>query len=170
MPATFTILESPWELQNAAVEACCHSFNVGNLLLQEEAQLVRAVVRFMLFRQAQKPGVPVKREELSKLILSNYANQRMTPRLTGYILRKADAKFVEAFGMEMAEISTKVQGRQGEPLLPSFLLAADLLREDMVGAHAPILKRESFISHDAPPSGTLSSNDFENTGWNIQRG
>lgn len=62
-------------------------------------------MRFMLFRQMQKPGTPVKRDELSKLIPSTYKSQRIH-QLNKTVIQKAQAKFPLVFGMEMKEVTT----------------------------------------------------------------
>ena len=74
--------------------------------MQEENKLVRAVMRYMLFRQMQKPGVPVKREDLSKLIPSTYKSQRIHS-LGRLVIQQAQAQFPRLFGMEMKEVDIR---------------------------------------------------------------
>lgn len=81
--------------------------------------MVRRVMRFMIFRQRQKPDVPVKREELTKIMLHSYKGQK-TGKLTTNILRLAAAKFPPIFGMEMKEITLKTQTKHGARLAPPF--------------------------------------------------
>ena len=82
-------------------------------LVQEKNKLVRSVMRFMLFRQQQKPGVPVKREELMKMVLADYKTG-MKSRLGNYVIQQAMASFPAIFGLEMKEVATKVMSKQGE--------------------------------------------------------
>ena len=80
------------------------------LSVQEEDQLVRIVMRFMLFRQMQKPGIPVKRDELGKVIPSTYKSQKIH-NLFRVVVTKAQERFPPTFGMEMREVG----GQQGMP-------------------------------------------------------
>ena len=70
-------------------------------------------MRFMLFRQQQKPGVPVKRDELTKLVLAGYKTGAKS-RLGNFVIQQAMARFPAVFGMEMKEVATKVMTKQGE--------------------------------------------------------
>ena len=74
---------------------------------------MRSIIRFMIFRQQQKPDVPVKRDEVTKLILSNYRGQRVNKQLIPHILKLVAAKFPTALGMEMKEITLKTQTKLG---------------------------------------------------------
>ena len=60
---------APWA-QHAESLVCYEA--IPGLNAQEGDQLVAAVIRHMLFRQHQKPDQPVRREELNKIIQSNY--------------------------------------------------------------------------------------------------
>lgn len=67
---------------------------------QEAEKLVAQVMRHMLFRQHAEPGVPVRREELVKIVSATYKHKR----LPGYVIVRAQAKFVDIFGYEMKEL------------------------------------------------------------------
>jgi len=65
---------------------------------QETDKLVREVMRFLIFRQSAKPGVPVPRGDISKIT----ATQR---RANGsYIIQLAQERFSRCMGLELKEI------------------------------------------------------------------
>eukprot|EP00249_Psilotum_nudum_P010286 c22451_g1_i1 orf=348-974(-) len=57
-------------------------------------------MRYMLFKNYQQPGVPVRREELTQLITKNYKAKN----LPNTVIQKAQLKFARIFGYEMREI------------------------------------------------------------------
>lgn len=78
-------------------------------------QLMAPVMRYMLFRQHQKPDQLVRRDELSKLIQSNYKDgAKRGGNLGTYVISQAQAKFPVIFGLEMkmVEVSgTRAAGK-----------------------------------------------------------
>lgn len=73
-----------------------------------------AVMRYMLFRQHQKPDQLVRREELSKLIQSrNKDGGKRAGNLGTYIIANAQARFPVIFGMEMKMVETMPANRAG---------------------------------------------------------
>ncbi|KAH9301723.1 hypothetical protein KI387_013306 [Taxus chinensis] len=70
------------------------------LALQERDKLVAEMMRFMLFKNHQHPGVPVKREELTQIVTKNY-RQRNLPNLA---ILQAQKQFASIFGYEMKEL------------------------------------------------------------------
>ena len=50
-----------------------------SVTMQEKEQLIGAVMRYMLFRQKQKPDQPVRREELAKTFQVDIAPLLLTP-------------------------------------------------------------------------------------------
>lgn len=70
-------------------------------------------MRFLIFRQQQRPGVPVRREELTKIVLREYKGQRVT-KLSSRILALAAARFPRAFGMELKEVTLKTHTKHGQ--------------------------------------------------------
>jgi hypothetical protein len=79
--------------------------------LQEKEQGVAAVMRFMLFRQQQKPDMPVKREELAKV---TQAVAKRAGNLTSYAIAHAKARFATAFGMELKCVELMPGSRPGK--------------------------------------------------------
>eukprot|EP00252_Welwitschia_mirabilis_P021710 TRINITY_DN5646_c0_g1_i1.p1 TRINITY_DN5646_c0_g1~~TRINITY_DN5646_c0_g1_i1.p1 ORF type:complete len:238 (-),score=45.57 TRINITY_DN5646_c0_g1_i1:313-1026(-) len=67
---------------------------------EECDKLVADVMRFMLFKNHQHPGVPVRREELTQIITKTY-KQRNLP---SEIISQAQKKFASIFGYEMKEL------------------------------------------------------------------
>lgn len=68
---------------------------------QKADRLVAQVVRHMLFRHHGEPGVPVRREDLVKIVLANYRQRRQLP---GHIVVRAQARLADVFGYEMREL------------------------------------------------------------------
>ena len=82
--------------------------------VKEEAKLVRNVMRYLLFHQHQKPGVPVKRQDLTTIIMKSYKGSSRMKKLGTLIIKKAQADFASKFGMELKEISSQVHTRHGK--------------------------------------------------------
>ncbi|KAH9539347.1 hypothetical protein CY35_15G053400 [Sphagnum magellanicum] len=66
-------------------------------------KLTAEVVRYMLFKAHKQPDVPVKREELTRLVTDNHPN-RSYP---GVVISNAQEKLKSIFGLEMVEIHRK---------------------------------------------------------------
>lgn len=86
-----------------------------------------SVMRYMLFRQHQKPDQLVRRDELSKLIQSNYKDGgKRGGNLGTYVIAHAQAKFPVIFGLEMkmVEVSgTRAAGKgKGELCLANITI------------------------------------------------
>lgn len=64
--------------------------------------LVRLVVRYMIFANSERPGVPISRAEVSRIISENLAskNKNVGP----LVIACAQAKLAENFGLEMVEL------------------------------------------------------------------
>ncbi|XP_057865976.2 uncharacterized protein LOC131073519 [Cryptomeria japonica] len=71
-----------------------------NVSAEERDKLVAEMMRFMLFKNHQHPGVPVRREELTQIVTKNY-RQRNLPNL---VINQAQKKFASIFGYEMKEL------------------------------------------------------------------
>jgi hypothetical protein len=72
----------------------------ADISTEERDKLVAELMRYMLFKIHQHPGVPVKREELTQLITKNY-RQRNLPAV---VITQAQKKFASIFGYEMKEL------------------------------------------------------------------
>ncbi|BBN03536.1 hypothetical protein MPTK1_2g24280 [Marchantia polymorpha subsp. ruderalis] len=66
---------------------------------EETNKLVAEVMRHMLFKNYQQPGVPVSRVELTGIITKTY-KQRY---LSSHVISMAQKKLLEIFGLEMKE-------------------------------------------------------------------
>ncbi|XP_024516673.1 uncharacterized protein LOC112341185 [Selaginella moellendorffii] len=113
--------------------------------------LVAEVVRHMLFRNFQQPGVPVRREELNQIVTRSYKQQR---GLSGVVIDRARKKIASVFGMEMHELHKLPRqhsargggaGSQGASSEPS--------REYFVKSTVPLEARREFV--DAPSAVAL---------------
>jgi hypothetical protein len=67
--------------------------------------LVRLVVRHVIFSNTEKPGVPIPRNELTKLVADNSATFSKRAGLPSLIITIAQAKLAECFGMELVELT-----------------------------------------------------------------
>lgn len=74
---------------------------------------MRSIMRYMLFLQHQKPGVPAKRQDLITIIMKGYRGSAKMKKLGGLIIKKAQAEFVKICGMEMKEVTPQLHSRQG---------------------------------------------------------
>ena len=63
-------------------------------------------MRHMLFNQQKKNAVPVKRQELTNIILKNNKGGKAAKTLGNRIIRQAAWQFVKLMGIEMKEIET----------------------------------------------------------------
>jgi len=72
----------------------------ADISTEERDKLVAEMMRCMLFKIHQHPGVPVRREELTQLVTKNY-RQRNLPAV---VITQAQKKFASIFGYEMKEL------------------------------------------------------------------
>lgn len=70
-------------------------------------------MRFMIFHQHQKPGIPVKRQDLTAIIMKAYKGGSRKQRLASRIIAKAQAEFVSICGMELKEVNPELHTRAG---------------------------------------------------------
>lgn len=97
--------------------------------------LVRTVMRHVLFKQHQLPGVPISRTELTDLMA-----KATKQRVSTFVILTAQAKFVQTFGLHMKEVvrRTKASATQGVEGQKSYvmrtLLPAPLRREFLADA------------------------------------
>ena len=84
-----------------------------SVFAQEERKLTRNVMRYMLFNQHTKPGVPVKRQDLLNLIMGGYRGSSRMKKLGDLIIKKAQEKFINICGLEMKEVTPQLHSRQG---------------------------------------------------------
>ncbi|XP_011626532.1 MAGE-like protein 2 isoform X1 [Amborella trichopoda] len=68
--------------------------------IEEKDKLVSEVIRYVLFKNHQNSGAPIKREELAQLITKNY-RQRQLPSL---VINEARMKLNSIFGYELREL------------------------------------------------------------------
>lgn len=78
-----------------------------DLSAEEVERLIAEVMRYMLFKNHQQFGVPVRREELVQLITKTYK----TRNLSSFIIQQAQGKFRNIFGFDMREI---IRSRQSK--------------------------------------------------------
>ncbi|GBF98775.1 hypothetical protein Rsub_11357 [Raphidocelis subcapitata] len=98
------------EYQEAAAEA---ETKLASLLsLTEYQALVASVVRTMLFKQHEKPGVPVKRQDLLEAFTGTYKGHAHAKKLPSLVLRVAQAQIISTLGIEMQEV-TRVAASTG---------------------------------------------------------
>jgi len=87
--------------------------------------LVRLVVRHMIFSNTERPGIPITRTEVTKLVTENPASVSKRPGLPSLIIALAQAKLAECFGMEIVELikprsNTKDRVAGQPPPAPTF--------------------------------------------------
>ncbi|XP_031479048.1 uncharacterized protein LOC116249883 isoform X2 [Nymphaea colorata] len=71
-----------------------------NISSEEKDKLVSEVIRYILFKNQQNFGAPIKREELTCLVTKNY-HQRSLP---SFVINAAREKLSYIFGYELREI------------------------------------------------------------------
>jgi hypothetical protein len=85
------------------------------------------VIRYVLFKNHQNSGSPIKRDELTQIVTKNYRHRT----LPAVVIDEAKHKLASVFGFEMRELqrarpSSTNQGRassqQSNQLLPHFVL------------------------------------------------
>ena len=64
--------------------------------------LVRLAVRYMIFANSERPGVPISRAEVSKIISENSTSKNKS--IGPLVIACAQAKLAENFGLEMVEL------------------------------------------------------------------
>ncbi|CAK7347152.1 unnamed protein product [Dovyalis caffra] len=83
-----------------------------NISIEEKDKLVAEVIRYVLFKNHQNSGCPIKRDELTQIVTKNY-KQRTLPAV---VIDEAKQKLAGIFGFEMRELqrarpSSTNQGR-----------------------------------------------------------
>lgn len=63
---------------------------------------MRLVIRHVLFSNTDRPGVPIPRADLTKLISQNTTSRK---QIASYILALAQHNMVELFGLDMMELT-----------------------------------------------------------------
>lgn len=89
--------------QEDAVEA--ETKLASKLSVTEYESLVGKVVRMMVFKQHEKPGVPVKRQELLEACTSEYGKRAGGSQIPSWVIKVAQAKIISTLGIEMHELS-----------------------------------------------------------------
>ncbi|XP_061369344.1 uncharacterized protein LOC133312194 isoform X2 [Gastrolobium bilobum] len=103
------------------------NFSQFGISKEEKDKLVGEVIRYMLFKTHQNSGCPIKREELTQLVTSNY-HQRNLPT---FVINEAKEKLSSVFGYEMRELqrslpSSKTQARLSQQNSKSYVLISQL--------------------------------------------
>ncbi|XP_042492955.1 non-structural maintenance of chromosomes element 3 homolog [Macadamia integrifolia] len=75
-------------------------FSQFGISKEEKDKLVAEVIRYVLFKNFQSSGCPIKRDELTQLVTKNY-RQRGLPSL---VINEAREKLSSIFGYEMKEL------------------------------------------------------------------
>ena len=70
---------------------------------QEIDKLVREVMRHLIFRMSEKPGVPVARGDLTKITSTQNKVKG------GYIIKLAQQHFSAAMGLELKELKVPTE-------------------------------------------------------------
>lgn len=104
--------------------------------------LVRLVVRHMIFSNTEKPGIPISRTEVTKLVAENSACFSKRPGLPSLIIAIAQAKLAECFGMEMVEL-----------IKPRFNTKDRIAGQPPTATPAPGEGTKHFVLRSIVPSG-----------------
>ncbi|KAJ8751822.1 hypothetical protein K2173_026016 [Erythroxylum novogranatense] len=67
---------------------------------EEKDKLVAEVIRYMLFKTHQNSGCPIRRDELTQIVTSNYRQRS----LSALIINEAKEKLSAIFGFDMREL------------------------------------------------------------------
>ncbi|KAG6775999.1 hypothetical protein NC652_014087 [Populus alba x Populus x berolinensis] len=83
-----------------------------NISIEEKDKLVAEVIRYVLFKNHQNSGSPIKRDELTQIVTKNYRHRT----LPAVVIDEAKHKLASVFGFEMRELqrarpSSTNQGR-----------------------------------------------------------
>ncbi|KAK2977627.1 hypothetical protein RJ640_020534 [Escallonia rubra] len=76
------------------------NFSQFDISEEEKDKLIAEVIRYVLFRNHQNAGCPIKRDELTQLVTKNY-RQRSLP---AFVINEARSKLASIFGYEMREL------------------------------------------------------------------
>eukprot|EP00775_Hariotina_reticulata_P010858 gene10858-11012_t len=87
--------------------------------------MVARVVRFMLFKNFEKPGVPVKRQELVEVIQKDQKGGRHAKKLPAIVIPLAAGKLASVFGLEMRELNKQPATAAAAARRPEDAAAAD---------------------------------------------
>ncbi|KAL2645080.1 hypothetical protein R1flu_012667 [Riccia fluitans] len=116
---------------------------------EETKKLVAEVMRYMLFKNYQQPGVPVSRVDLVSLITKNY-KQRYLP---SHVIVMAQKKLADVFGLEMKELCRiRSQTKTGRG---SLIDRQAETKEYVLRSKVPADLRKEYI--DTPESAALNS-------------
>ncbi|KAL3698444.1 hypothetical protein R1sor_012520 [Riccia sorocarpa] len=120
-----------------------------SLSSEETKKLVAEVMRHMLFKNYQQPGVPVSRNELVGLITKNYR----TRLLPSHVIGMAQKKLSEVFGLDMKEYNRlKSQTKTGRASLNDKQVE---VKEYVLRSKVPADLRKEFI--ETPESAALNA-------------
>ena len=75
----------------------------STVCVQEQENLMREVMRHMLFRQKAQPDVPVPRNDLTKVILASYKDTKKG-NVANAIIALAQESFAKVMGMDLREL------------------------------------------------------------------
>ncbi len=88
--------------------------------------LVRLVIRHMIFCNTEKPGVPIPRTEVTKLVTESSAGYAKRAGLPALVIAIAQSKLAECFGMEMVELTKpRFSSKDRAPGAPPAATAAN---------------------------------------------
>ncbi|ERN14651.1 melanoma-associated antigen 1 isoform X3 [Amborella trichopoda] len=125
--------------------------------IEEKDKLVSEVIRYVLFKNHQNSGAPIKREELAQLITKNY-RQRQLPSL---VINEARMKLNSIFGYELRELqrlrsSSNNKGCGSRQVLSVIHLAGGKIPEENLWQHMRKLGLDGSEEHH-PIFGNVSS-------------
>ena len=66
-------------------------------------ELVRCIVRHIIFHNANHPDVPISREDLSKIVSENYKGRRKRAGFASSVIAMARLSLAKAFGLHLVE-------------------------------------------------------------------
>lgn len=93
------------------VEEAFQTNALKNVSDEERDELVSEVVRYILFKNFAKNGRPISQSELSEIVNKRYSGSKKG--LSGPVVKLAQSKLLEIFGMELRPITRAVACTKG---------------------------------------------------------
>mmetsp|Transcript_845 Transcript_845/g.1918 ORF Transcript_845/g.1918 Transcript_845/m.1918 type:complete len:295 (-) Transcript_845:202-1086(-) len=157
----------------ARYQEAAQSCSLSGLGLDDvEEDLIGTVVRYMLFSNQEKPGIPVSRTKLNEAILQDLASRNKSTDVRGRnsipknVLPKAQHRMLSVFGIEMVALerpeSSSKSGSAEHYMLRSALPA--LLR------HAYLRNARSDSRAPDPALATVVLSFIELSGGRVEQG
>lgn len=149
-------MEPEQGLENAQELAASYSRTAEEAKLRvrmsdtEYDQLVKAVVRHVVFRQHQKPGEPIARAELTDVV----GKATTKKNVSSAVLPAAQSQLASVFGLHLKEVAKRARGQHGQaPAADASSGAKVFLVRSLVPQG---LRKEVLVDAGAAPAQALT--------------